>query len=166
MNLEYIDYDQKTGKNSKQIETYNFHKVAAVLVEYGFDCIRVSDDWEGADFMAHHKSSGVTLMVQLKSGLVVDKKYQRFKDLYMCFPLDRTGNWYLVKHSVLMEIVKKHAWRWLESNRWKQSGMYWSFSATKAVRVALESYALRSRHNDIGFREAGERAASDSNTSN
>lgn len=50
-----IDYKEGTGKSSKQVETYNFHKAAAVLVEFGFDCIRVSDDWEGADFLAHHK---------------------------------------------------------------------------------------------------------------
>ena len=43
--FEHITYDEKTGKNSKPIETYNFHKAAAVLAEYGFDCIRLSDDW-------------------------------------------------------------------------------------------------------------------------
>ena len=28
MRFEHITYEEKTGKNSKQIETYNFHKAA------------------------------------------------------------------------------------------------------------------------------------------
>ena len=39
MAFDRINYEEGTGKSSKQIESYNFHKAAAVLVEYGFDCI-------------------------------------------------------------------------------------------------------------------------------
>ena len=160
MGFEHIDYREKTGKNSKQIEIYNFHKAAGVLVEYGFDCIRVSDDWEGADFLAHHKGTGETLMVQLKTCLVVDEKYNDFKDLYMCFPLDGTDNWYLIKHTRLMEIARQHAPQWFESNRWKGSHEYWSYTATKEMRHALEEFEYKSLYPSLGFREAGRKTRS------
>ena len=74
MAFDRIDCRHGTGKNSKQVETYNFHKAASVLVEYGFDCIRTWDAWEGADFLAHRQESGETLTVQLKTSLVIDKR--------------------------------------------------------------------------------------------
>ena len=40
--------------NSKQKEIYNFQKIAAVLADYGFNCIKLSDDWLHADFLAYH----------------------------------------------------------------------------------------------------------------
>ena len=154
MEFEHITYDEKTGKNSKQIETYNFHKAAAVLSEYGFDCIRLSDDWEGADFLAHHKITGRTLRVQLKTCLVIDEKYQDNEDLYMCFPLDRTGNWYLVKYGRLMEIVRETAPHWLESAKWTKTGGYFSWGGNRAIRKVLEDFAYKSRFGSLGFREA------------
>ena len=33
--------------NPRQQECYNFQKISAVLAEYGFDCIKLSDDWQG-----------------------------------------------------------------------------------------------------------------------
>jgi hypothetical protein len=44
--------------NSKQKEIYNFQKVAAILAAYGFNCIKLADDWQGADFLAYHKDGG------------------------------------------------------------------------------------------------------------
>jgi hypothetical protein len=37
--------------NSKQKEIYNFQKVAAFLADYGFNCIKLADDWQGADLV-------------------------------------------------------------------------------------------------------------------
>ena len=154
MAFDRINYEEGTGKSSKQIESYNFHKAAAVLVEYGFDCIRISDDWEGADFLAHRKESGETLMVQLKTGLVIDKKYCHLPDLYMCFPLDNTGKWYLIKHSDLIQLVREHSKRWFDSSRWKKQNMYWSWRANEAMRKALEPYSYSPCYPGHGFREA------------
>ena len=159
MKFDHVGYDERTGKNSKFIETYNFHKAAAVLAEYGFDCIRLSDDWEGADFLAHHKSSNMTLMVQLKTCLVIDRRYLPFKELFMCFPLDGTGNWYMVKHTHLLEIVRKNAPQWVNSNRWKRTGSYFSYTATEKVRCALEEFAYKSHHGEMGFREAAKHSS-------
>ena len=66
MKLEKVQYEDL---NSKQKEIYNFQKVAAILADYGFNCIKLADDWQGADFLAYHKDGGQTLKVQLKGGL-------------------------------------------------------------------------------------------------
>ena len=58
MKLRRVDYDRL---NSKQKEIYNFQKSAAVLADYGFNCIKLADDWRGADFLAYHKDGDETL---------------------------------------------------------------------------------------------------------
>jgi hypothetical protein len=40
--------------NARQQEAFNFQKVSAVLADYGFLTIRLSNDWRGADFIAQH----------------------------------------------------------------------------------------------------------------
>lgn len=52
MKLKKIDYCEL---NPKQKEIYNFQKLAGILADYGFNCIKLSDDWNGADFLAYHK---------------------------------------------------------------------------------------------------------------
>jgi hypothetical protein len=52
MQLNKVSYD---NLNSKQKEIYNFQKVAGLLADYGFNCIKLADDWQGADFLAYHK---------------------------------------------------------------------------------------------------------------
>jgi hypothetical protein len=66
MNLTKID---PTNINSRQKENYNFLKVSAVLADYGFNTMRLSDDWQGADFIAVHIDGETFLKVQLKSRL-------------------------------------------------------------------------------------------------
>lgn len=61
--------------NSRQQENYNFQKVAARLADYGYNCLRLSDDWQGADFIACHIDGEIFLKVQLKGRLSIDKKY-------------------------------------------------------------------------------------------
>ena len=61
--------------NSKQKENFNFHKVASALADYGYNSLRLNDDWQGADFIAYHKDGNKTLLVQLKARLTIDKKY-------------------------------------------------------------------------------------------
>ena len=46
-NFEKIDYN---SLNAKQKENFNFQKVAAAFADYGFNCIQLTDDWNGADF--------------------------------------------------------------------------------------------------------------------
>ena len=60
--IEYKDL------NSRQQENYNFHKIAADLAEYGYSCMWLNDDWQGADFIANHIDGDTFLKVQLKGG--------------------------------------------------------------------------------------------------
>ena len=99
MELHRIKYEDL---NSKQKEIYNFQKVAGILADYGFNCIKLSDDWQGADFLAYHKDGDQTLKIQLKARCTVDPKYLG-KDIYITFPCNR--EWYLLQHDMLAEIA-------------------------------------------------------------
>ena len=82
MRFGRVNYDEL---NARQKEIYNFQKLSAELAEYGFTCIKLADDWQGADFLALHFSNDYTLKVQLKPRLSIYKKYEG-KDLYIAFP--------------------------------------------------------------------------------
>ncbi len=86
---------------TKQKEIYNFQKVSGLLADYGFNCIKLTDDWWGADSLAYHKDGNQTLKVQLKSRITIEKKYEG-KGLYMTFPIK--GTWYLVAHAKLLSM--------------------------------------------------------------
>ena len=125
--------------NPKQKEVYNFHKVAAILADYGFNCIKLSDDWQGADFIAYHRDRKDTLKVQLKSRLTVDKKYVG-KGLYVAFPVK--GTWYLIEHDILVRLVSKHS-NWLNTPSWQVEGGYNSKAPSVTMMENLEEYALK-----------------------
>lgn len=91
--------------NPRQRENYNFQKAAAVLADYGFNCIRLSDDWQGADFLAVHIDGETMLRVQLKSRISLNKKYCG-KNLWLMFPVgENNRRWYLVLHDELLELL-------------------------------------------------------------
>jgi len=92
LHLQAISYSKL---NARQKETYNFQKVSAVLADYGYRTIRLSEDWESADFIAYHNDGKKFLKIQLKTRLVLDTKY-RSKDIYICFPLGL--DWFLYPH--------------------------------------------------------------------
>ena len=75
--------------NGRQKEIYNFQKSAALLADYGFNCIKLTDDWQGADFLAYHFDGTTTLKVQLKGRLTINRKYAE-RDLWMNFPCKGT----------------------------------------------------------------------------
>jgi hypothetical protein len=49
--FERVSYEKLTAR---QQENFSFHKVAAHLADFGFNCMRLTDDWLGADFIALH----------------------------------------------------------------------------------------------------------------
>ena len=101
--MKLVKLKKKEITNTKHIENYNFAKIAAVLADYGFCCLRLSDDWNGADFLAVHYE-GRTLKVQLKGRFSFAKKYIG-KDIYIAFPVDE--GWYLYPHDELLEECKQ-----------------------------------------------------------
>ena len=140
LNLKRVSYeDLKT----KQREIYNFQKAAAALADYGFNCIKLQDDWEGADFLAYHKDGG-TLRVQLKGrGLTIAQKYLKQQDLYLCFGSDAAR--YLILHNELVEIIKRVKPAALQTPSWLegQQQYYWR-QPPNDVAKAIERFKLGS----------------------
>ena len=136
MKLQRIKYSEL---NSRQREIFNFQKVAALLAEYGFNCIKLSDDWQGADFLAYHKDGRDTLRVQLKGRLTIDKKYIG-KGLHIAFPVQ--GSWCLVEHDALVERARKHT-NWLNTESWREKGLYHSDAPNAALLRSLAEHVLK-----------------------
>ena len=135
MRLKHIAFRDLTAK---QREIYNFQKVASLLADYGFNCIKLDDDWQGADFLAYHKDGSTTLKVQLKSRATICEKYLG-KDLYLAFPA--AGCWYLVEHDKLVKIAGETT-RWLCSRSWNDGGEYSSDRPSKLMLSRLTDHAL------------------------
>ena len=81
MNID-LTKDSNKDLNSKQKENYNYHKVAAALANYGYDSMRLNNDWEGADFISVKGDD--MIKIQLKGRFTLDKKYEK-KELYIAF---------------------------------------------------------------------------------
>jgi len=135
MKLTRCDYAKL---NSKQKESYNFHKVAAVLADYGFNCIKLDDDWQGADFLAYHKDGEQTLKVQLKGRLTIDKKYLG-KSVHLAFP--HRGDWYLVPHDLLVRHLEEST-TYLKSRSWGSTDGYSSARPNRATILWLQPFKL------------------------
>ena len=135
MKLRKIKYSKL---NSRQKEVFNFQKVAGYLADYGFNCIKLADDWQGADFLAYHIDGSNTLKVQLKSRVFIAKKYLN-KSLYMAFPI--RSAWYLIEHDELVALIKKHT-TWLTSVSWKERGGYSSANPNPQLVAALQRSKL------------------------
>ena len=133
MILKRIDYK---SLNAKQKEMYNYHKVSSLLADYGFSGVLLSDDYNGADFLAIHKD-GQILRVQLKGRVTIDKEYIG-KDLYMAFPVK--DRWCLIAHDSLLRLPAINAW--LTSSSWIESGSYSSPTASKSLMIALTPHLL------------------------
>ena len=135
MKLRKIKY---TDLNSKQKEVFNFQKVAGKLSDYGYNCIKLADDWQGADFLAYHKDGSGTLKVQLKPRLALSKQYVG-KSLYMAFPMYQ--EWYLIEHDALVRLVEKHT-NWLHTKSWQEDGNYSSANPNQRLVEALAGSRL------------------------
>jgi hypothetical protein len=140
MKLKPVQY---TKLNSRQKESYNFQKVSALLADFGFTTLHLSDDWKGADFIAKHVS-GATLFVQLKSRLTINKKYSKTNP-YICFPTkDRV--WYMCRHNQLVKLVLKNT-NVRRTVSWATHGGHSQAHPRRALLPALERYRIGS---DIG----------------
>ena len=122
--------------NSRQKENFNFQKVSAVLADYGFVTIRLSDDWQGADFIAL-RTDGEVLRVQLKSRLAFYEKYKG-KGLFVAFGDSET--WYLYPHDEFLITILANTTIG-SSASWKSGG--YSFNRlSPQLRALLEPYKI------------------------
>ncbi len=124
--------------NARQKENFNFMKLSAVLADFGFAILRLSDDWQGADFIAQHIDGDTFLKVQLKGRAVVDRKYEE-KDLYIAF---RSGSsWYLYPHDeVLRQLLAQT--RVGQTKSWREKGGYSFPGLSDTIRSILEPYRI------------------------
>ena len=113
MQLNKVNYKEL---NAKQKENYNFHKVAAALAEYGYNSMRLNDDWQGADFIA--VKGDEMLKIQLKGRFTVDEKY-RGKDIYITFIEDDKIKMY--KHDEAVNLLPEKT---KNTESWAKRGGY------------------------------------------
>lgn len=132
-NCNRFEKVQYSSLKARQKELFNFQKIAATLADYGFNCIKLADDWQGADFLAYHMNGTTTLKVQLKPRLTIDPKYCG-KDIWVAFPHE--GCWYLIKHDCLVEKIRKQA-KWLNSATWTDGKSYHSTSINPDLLESL-----------------------------
>lgn len=99
MKLDQVNYK---SLNAKQQELYNFHRLAGRLADFGYYSIKLSDDWQGADFLAVHFNGEDSLKVQLKGRLTFNRKYQG-KDIHIAFP--HNEDFFVFPHDELLDRV-------------------------------------------------------------
>lgn len=135
--------------NSRQKENYNFQKVSAVLADYGYVALRLSDDWQGADFIAYHVDGVQSLKVQLKGRLTVDTKYKD-KGIWICFNHQEKGVSYLFRHDeflrwALVNTNISDTKGWENATTWgKVKGVYTWPKLPKYIESWLSDYVLTS----------------------
>ena len=125
--------------NAKQKENFNFQIVSALLAEYGYMTLRLSSDWEGADFIAQHVNGVTFLKVQLKGRFTIDKKYLG-KGLAICFP--HCDDWYMCPHDELMTESLKST-NIGETDSWKIEGNYHAKKMPASIVAFAEQFVLR-----------------------
>jgi hypothetical protein len=133
--LSRISYQQL---NSRQQENFNFHKVAAHLADFGFNCLRLTDDWQGADFIACHIDGTTFLKVQLKGRLTVEQKYSG-KDIHVAFR--DTETWYLYPHDELRDKLLESRLM-AGSKSWDERGGYSWPQLSQQLRDIMAQYAI------------------------
>ena len=115
--FERIEYEKL---NARQKENFNFQKVASKIADFGFNCMWLNDDWEGADFIACHIDGDTFIKIQLKARLTIDKKYND-KDIYVAF--NQNGKWYIFPHDQLQtELLNFGLMKGTKS--WDENGAY------------------------------------------
>lgn len=125
--------------NSRQKEIFNFQKVSGLLAEYGYAALRLTDDWNGADFLAVHVDGNTMLRVQLKSRLTFSKRYKnqnlwvcfRYQDLVYMYPHDSV----LKEALVLTNIENTKSWK-------RVRGTYSFPSPPSSMERVLAEYCL------------------------
>ncbi|GAC1370645.1 MAG: hypothetical protein NVS3B3_03560 [Aquirhabdus sp.] len=114
------------------------------MADYGYATIKLSDDWQGADFIAIsqiNRQDGEFFKIQLKGRFTVAKKYEG-KDLYVAFPVDlQLGKWCIFPHD---ELIKQliDARMYLDSKSWAVGGEYSIPKISRGLETLLDKYMI------------------------
>jgi hypothetical protein len=134
--LERVKYSSLKGR---QKENYNFQKISSVLADFGFSTVRLTDDWEGADFVAQHADGKTLLRVQLKPRLCFSKKYMG-KGLWMCFRDEE--DFYLFPHDLVLRLVLSAGRTMNGSESWEVKGLYSFTRLSNWMKPLLKEYLI------------------------
>ena len=124
--------------NSRQKENFNFQKVASELADFGYNCMWLNDDWQGADFIACHIDGNTYIKIQLKGRLTINKKYNG-KDIYVAF--NQSTKWYIYPHDQLQKELLNLGLM-SGSKSWNEDGAYSWPNIPKNIAAHMEQYAL------------------------
>jgi hypothetical protein len=137
--FKHIGY---SALKAKQKENFNFQKISGVLADYGFSTVRLTDDWQGADFIAQHADGKTFLRVQLKPRLFFKREYMN-KDLQMCF---RDGDdIYLFPHDEALQIILDSKRVMHGTRSWEIDGGYSWRELPKWIKPLLQKYKLQGK---------------------
>ncbi|MEM6933467.1 MAG: hypothetical protein AAF526_07735 [Pseudomonadota bacterium] len=115
--FEKIDYGDL---NSRQKENYKFQKIAGELADYGYNCLRLNDDWQGADFLAVHVDGRTSLKVQVKGLFTLDMKYVG-KEIYIAFWSG--ADCYVYPHDTIKDAILARG-EISKTKSWSEKGIY------------------------------------------
>ena len=131
-----IDY---SALNSRQKENYNFHKIAARMADYGYNCMRLSDDWQGADFIACHIDGNEFLKVQQKGRLTVNYPKYRGKSIYIAFI--ENGECFVYPHDEVAELILDKS-NIRQTASWKNNRAYGWPSVPNWIKPYLAKFKI------------------------
>lgn len=142
MRIEFkrVEY---SSLNGRQKENYNFQKISGVLADFGFSTVRLTDDWEGADFVAQHADGKTLLRIQLKPRLYFAKKYMN-KELWMCF---RDGDdVYLFSHDEVLGLILNSGKPIMKGSKsWERDEAYSFPGLSRWMKPLLHKYKVSSK---------------------
>ena len=130
--LEPIEY---SSLKAKAQENYNFLKMAAILADYGYNCLWLNDDWNGADCIAMHIDGISDFKIQLKGGISFAQK-KRKKNLFIAF--FELGDLYIYPHDVVLDQVKSV----ISDQTWLAKGTYFQTKITKKFSETIAPYKV------------------------
>lgn len=140
LNLKLIRYG---SLNARQKENYNYQKLAALLADYGFVTMRLSDDWKGADMIAQHIDGDTFLKIQLKGRPSFCAKYVG-RGLHIAFR--RGKDWYLYPHDEMLDKVDKIV-NLRSTWSWREGGEYSFAKLSKPLAQLLNAYQIEPSRN-------------------
>jgi hypothetical protein len=127
--------------NSKQQEQHLFQKFSAILADYGYATIKLSDDWEGADFIAISQVTGEFFKIQLKGRFTIATKYGG-KNVYIAFPMNLSlGQWCIFPHDVILDLLRITG-MYVNTPGWEKNGEFHTFKVSNNLRPLLEKYLI------------------------
>lgn len=133
MNREKINY---RDLNARAQENHLSAKLASALADYGYNCLRLSDDYNGADMIALREGEPA-MHIQLKGRVTIKPEYQG-KGLFMAFPIN--NEWYVMPHDELVGVCRARGY--CETRAWKEQGKWHVGTPPKEMIQTLQPFKL------------------------